>query len=271
MVRALLIRGMLAGLLAGLLGFAYAHQVGEASVETAIAFESYVEYQVHQEAPEVELVGRDLQSTAGLGTGTLLYGTSFGGIFALVFAATYGRIASFGARGTAALIGLCGFTAIYLAPFLKYPPNPPAIGDPDTIQYRTVVYVLLVLVSILAMIFSVMLQQRLRARFGDWDATLIAVGTYVAVMAICFAVFPIIDEVPQQAIPNVVDAVTDAGVTFPPSVLWSFRMASLGLQVVVWTTIAVVFGILAERQLAARSKFRGEARFRPVSQSAELR
>jgi len=78
---------MLAGLLAGVLGFVFAHQVGEASVDTAIAFESYVEYDVHHEEPEVELVGRNLQSTAGLGTGTLIYGIGLGGLFGLVFAA----------------------------------------------------------------------------------------------------------------------------------------------------------------------------------------
>src|SRR5690242_9960248 len=136
MVRALLIRGMLAGLLAGILGFAYGHTFGEASVNTAINFESYVEYDVHHEAPEVELVGRDLQSTLGLATGTLLYGVAFGGMFALAFAATYGRMTPFAARGASAVLGLLGFTAVYLVPFLKYPPNPPSIGDPDTIQYR---------------------------------------------------------------------------------------------------------------------------------------
>jgi len=56
MVRALLIRGMLAGLLAGILGFLFARQLGEPPVNTAIAFESYVEYTVHNAEPEVQLV-----------------------------------------------------------------------------------------------------------------------------------------------------------------------------------------------------------------------
>src|SRR5689334_17204468 len=139
---------MLAGLLAGVLGFAFGRVFGEPAVDAAIAFESYVEYDVHQEAPEPELVSRDLQSAAGLGTGTLIYGVALGGMFALVFAASYGRLGQLAARGTAALLGLLGLTAIYLVPFLKYPANPPSVGDPDTIGYRTLVYVLLVLVSI---------------------------------------------------------------------------------------------------------------------------
>ena len=39
---------------------------------------------------------------------------------------------------------------------------------------------------------------------------------------------------------------------FPADVLWRFRLASLGLQVVLWSTIGLVFGVLAERsQIAA--------------------
>jgi hypothetical protein len=240
---------MLAGLLAGVLGFAFGRVFGEPAVDAAIAFESYVEHDVHHEAPAAELVSRDLQSTAGLGTGTLIYGVALGGMFALVFTASYGRLGQLAARGTAALLGLLGFTAICLVPFLKYPANPPSVGEPDTIGYRTLVYGLLVLVSILAMVLAVLLQRRLAVRFGTWNGTLLAAAGYLVIMAIAFAIFPTVNEVPQQELPTVIGAVTDADVTFPPSVLWAFRMSSLGLQVVVWTTIALVFGALAERQL----------------------
>jgi hypothetical protein len=249
MVRSLLIRGMLAGLLAGVFGFLFARQLGEPPVNTAIAFESYVEYTVHNAEPEDELVSRPVQSSAGLGTGTLIYGAALGGMFALVFAAAYGRLGPMGARGTAAVLGGLGFVAAYLVPFLKYPANPPSIGDPSTIRYRTAVYLVLILISIVAMVSAVMWQRRLVRRFGGFDAALIASGAYLAVVALCYAVFPGINEVPQQALPSVLDAVTDADVTFPPTVLWAFRLSSVGLQVVMWSTIALAFGVLAHRQL----------------------
>src|SRR5919206_1067936 len=124
MVRSLLIRGMLAGLLAGVLGFCFAWVVGERPVDAAIAFEAYVEQAAQHDEHEDEVVNRRLQSTAGLATGTLIYGVAIGGIFALVFAAAYGRLKGLAARGTAALLGVLGFTAVYLAPFVKYPANP---------------------------------------------------------------------------------------------------------------------------------------------------
>jgi hypothetical protein len=254
MVRALLIQGLLAGCLAGVVGFCFAWTIGESPVEAAIAFEAHVASASHQAAGahehEDELVSRPVQRTAGLGTGTLIYGVALGGIFALVFAAAYGRLGPLAARGTAALIGCLGFTAAYLVPFLKYPATPPAVGDPETIRLRTAVYLVLLVVSIVAMIVAVMLRQRLVPVFGGWNATLIAGGAYVAVMALAYLVLPAINEIPQQALPSVVDAVGDAEITFPPTVLWSFRIASLGLQVVIWATIALVFGALAQRSLS---------------------
>ena len=85
MVRSLLIRGLLVGLVAGLAAFGFSRWKGEPSVNKAIAFESYVHYDVHHEAPEEELVSRSLQNSAGLGTGAILYGVAMGGVFAIVF------------------------------------------------------------------------------------------------------------------------------------------------------------------------------------------
>ncbi|MFB7264970.1 hypothetical protein ACFCXH_22865, partial [Streptomyces nojiriensis] len=35
--------------------------------------------------------------------------------------------------------------------------------------------------------------------------------------------------------------------------LWEFRVASLAVQLVLWAVFAVVFGVLAQRLLAARA------------------
>jgi hypothetical protein len=257
MMRALLVQGMLAGLVAGILGFCFAWTIGEGPVAAAIAFEAHVdatahadEYAGHGDHDEDEIVSRPVQSTAGLGTGTLIYGVAIGGIFALVFAAAYGRVAPFAARGTAALIGLLGFTACYLVPFIKYPATPPAVGDPDTIQLRTGVYLAMMVVSIVAMVLAVLLQKRLLPAYGGWNATLLAGAAYLVVISICYLVLPAINEIPQQDLPGVVRAVGGAEITFPPAVIWSFRVASLGLQVVIWATVALVFGALAQRQVS---------------------
>src|ERR1044072_9253288 len=79
-VRNLLVRGMLAGLGAGVLALIVAYFLGEPSVDGAIRLE---EANAPAHGHEVELVSRSLQSTAGLATGILVNGVAFGGIAAL--------------------------------------------------------------------------------------------------------------------------------------------------------------------------------------------
>jgi predicted cobalt transporter CbtA len=154
------------------------------------------------------------------------------------------------ARGTAAVLGLLGFVGVYLVPILKYPANPPAIGDPDTIGRRTTLFLVMIVLSAAAMIVAVVVRRRLAYRFGEWNATLLAGAGYLVAMAVCFVLLPGVNEVPQQVLAGVVPAVTDAETTFPTVVLWRFRIASLAIQFVMWATIAIGFGALAHRLFA---------------------
>jgi hypothetical protein len=43
--------------------------------------------------------------------------------------------------------------------------------------------------------------------------------------------------------------------TFRAVVLWQFRMAFLGMQLIMWTTFDLVFGIVAERTLRSERPF----------------
>src|SRR5580704_13421731 len=142
MVRTLLIRGMLVGLVAGLLAFGFSKVFGEPQVDRAIAFETAMDEAaakqhaaMGQSVPpaEPELVSRDVQSTYGLFTGVMVYSAAFGGLFALVFAFADGRAGNFGPRAGSALLAAGGFISVYVVPSLKYPASPPAVGDPDTI------------------------------------------------------------------------------------------------------------------------------------------
>src|SRR5690349_19010882 len=101
---------MLAGLLAGVAALIVAAAVGEPQIREAIAYEqggghTHAAGDEHSGA-ETEVVSRGVQSTVGLATGLGIYGVAVGGIFALVFAFTYGRVGRVRARGTAALLGL---------------------------------------------------------------------------------------------------------------------------------------------------------------------
>ncbi|GGF09500.1 membrane protein [Aliidongia dinghuensis] len=231
MVGNLILRGLFVGLVAGLLAFGFAKFVGEPQVDKAIAFEAQMDAAKGQ-APDEEIVSREVQSSVGLLTGVVVYGTAIGGLFALVFAFASGRVGRLGPRGLSALLALAGFLAIVLVPQLKYPANPPSVGDPETIRQRTALFFIMIAASIALMIGMVNLGLGLKRRLGTWNATLAAAAVYVVAIAAIQLLLPDVNEVPQD---------------FPAVVLWRFREASLGLQIVLWAGIGLGFGWLTER------------------------
>jgi hypothetical protein len=238
MVGTLLLRGMLVGIVAGILCFAFLKVVGEPPVDRAIAFEKQLDeakakgLSLPREEPKPELVSRQVQAGIGLFTGVMVYNAAFGGLFALVFALTYGRMGDFGPRATSALLAAAGIVAVTIVPNLKYPANPPSVGDPDTIGARTALYFAMIAISLAAMIGAAMLRRRLLRRYGGWDASLLAAAAYLIAVVAVGLLLPTINEVPDQ---------------FPAVVLWQFRIASFGAQLIMWTTIGLVFGALTER------------------------
>jgi predicted cobalt transporter CbtA len=236
MTGGLLMRGMLAGIIAGLLVFILARWIGEPQVERAILFENSLD-QAKGVEPEPEIVARETQSHLGLLTATIVDGTAMGGIFALVFAFAYGRLPIRSVRTLAALLAGLGFVALALVPALKYPANPPSVGNPETIGVRTASFFLLLAISTAVMVLSVQLERRLHARFGLWNAAIPSAIFFVVVMCAVSRFLPHFEEVPPA---------------FPATLLWKFRVASLELQLLLWAVLGSLFGWLAEKQFRLR-------------------
>ncbi|GAA2326513.1 CbtA family protein [Streptomyces caniferus] len=232
-IRNLLVRGMLAGLAAGVLALLVAYLLGEPQVDAAIAFE-----EAHSHEHEMEIVSRGVQSTAGLATGVLVYGVALGGIAALAFCFALGRIGRFGARATAALLSGAALLAVYLVPFLKYPANPPSVGDPDTIGKRTALYFLMMLLGVLLAVAATILGRRLAPKLGNWYASIAAVAAFVVAIGLAYAFLPAVNEVPHG---------------FSATLLWQFRLSAIAIQLVLWTAFGLLFGHLAERVVPTRS------------------
>ncbi|GAB2893171.1 CbtA family protein [Paraburkholderia jirisanensis] len=237
MVGKLLVRGMLAGIAAGLITFAFARVVGEPQVDQAISFEEKADAakeaaEGHAHEHEEELVSRPTQAGLGLLTGVLAYGAAIGGLFALTFAYLHGRAGRVSARALSALLALGAFVAIAIVPALKYPPNPPSVGDPETIGYRTGLYFLMIAISLTALVFSMKVRRHAAARLGAWNGSIAAGVLFVAIIAAVQIGLPDINEVPAA---------------FPAVVLWKFRVAALGMQTLLWGVLGLLFGALVER------------------------
>jgi predicted cobalt transporter CbtA len=233
-IHQLIIRGMLVGIVAGLLAFGFAKIFGEPQVDRAIAFES-AEAKAKGETPDPEIVSREVQASIGLLTGVVVYGSALGGLFAIAFAFCYGRFTGLSVKSTAIVIAALGFIAVYAVPYLKYPANPPSIGEPGTIGMRTGLYFSMIAISLIAMLAAVSLKRLSEKRLGAWNATVLGGVAFLVLIGIAQVALPSINEVPAE---------------FPASTLWQFRIASLGIQAVLWTVIGLLFGELTERSLA---------------------
>ena len=201
-----------------------------------------------------ELFTRGVQANAGLGFGVLIFGIALGALFGVLFCVVYAggarRADNPPPRAVAALLAAGAFVAVYLVPFVKYPPNPPAVGQEDTIRARTGWYLVMVLASVVLAIVAVWLGRRLAARLGAWLSGLLATAAYLVAVAVVAVLLPTTDETPQP-LRDASGAIIYPG--FPADVLYEFRLLALGTQLVLWATIGVVFATLAGRLLGERA------------------
>ena len=231
MEKRIIARALLAGAIASVVAFLFARTFVEPVIDRAIAFE-----EAHARGHDhgVEIFSRGVQASIGMGFGVLAFGVAMGALFAVVYAVVYGRVGNLSPRLLSVLVAGGMFLSLYVLPFLKYPANPPAVSLEETIRQRTLLYLLMVVLSAALFAAAVWLGRNLAERFGAWSATLIATAGYVVAVAVVMVLLPTIDETPDD---------------FPADVLYEFRLYSVGTQLVLWAIIAVVFGSMAQRLL----------------------
>ena len=250
--RDFLVRGLLAGLIAGLAAFGVAFVVGEPTLDAAIAIEHATSHN-HETGTNADtsadtVVPRWLQASAGLLTGTIAAGATLGGLVGVLTGLAVGRLGRLGVRGTALAVTAIGFVAIDVVPFLAYPPNPPSVGQAETIGQRTALYFVLMAISVIAATAAILLGRRAANRWGSWYGSLAAIAGYLVAMSAVIAVMPSYDEVPSG---------------FPASLLYDFRFASFATRLALWAVLGVA---LAE--LIFRRHRRQRPAVQPLAESA---
>jgi hypothetical protein len=274
----LILRGLLAGAVGGVLAFLFARIFAEPQIQQAVDYEEGREHAqaaldraagIAAEHAHADPFSRAVQGNVGIGVAMIFFGMAMGALFAVAYAICLGRTGRVRARNLAVLVAGGGFLSMYLVPFLKYPANPPAIGNGDTIQLRSSFYLLMVGCSVIFLILTVWLGRRLQPRFGTWNATLIAGGVFIAATGIVMLLLPAFGELAanrqyHQATETPAP-LTDANGTivfpgFPADLLYNFRLYSIGAQLVLWTAIGLVFAPLAERLLEPGSGRTGDVR-----------
>ena len=241
MVWTLVRRGLVVGAVAGLLAGAFAFVFGEPLVQDAIELERSASAGRSTSPPAAHAAGwvfSRSEQRGGLLLATALYGIAAGGLFAIAFAALRGRGSTRTDWELATRLAGAVFVAIVLVPFVKYPPNPPAVGDPSTIGDRTALYLTLLAGAALAMLAAARVMWSIRHDAPPWARPLAGGATFVAVAGGLALALPGMSELPNDV---------------PAQLVWDFRLSSLGTQAVLWSALGIGFGIATQRAAAART------------------
>ena len=219
-MRNVFLRGAVAGTAARLLTSRAAYVWLEPVLSRAIELEG---------PAEPPLVSRQTQQLLGMPAGFLLVGVALG----LLFAVAYRMLPSTRSvwersRGLAA----GGFVALALIPQLRYPANPPGVGDPATIGVRTSSFLLAVALGVAVVSGAYAGLRALHARGVPAAPRQTAVGAAAVVLV----------AVGYLLLPDSGDAV-DA----PAALVYHFRVRSLGLLALLYALLGAVFAALTLR------------------------
>ena len=187
-IKTFLLRGLAAGAAGGAAAALFIRFLTETQIGWAIGFEEASGLGLP--AGEAAEFARSTQHWGGM-LAAVIYGMLLGVILAVVLAAFHDRVRGHDEFGRTAKVASAAFFATVLLPGLKYPPNPPTVGDPDTIGERTWGYLALILVSALIVIASVWMWNRLTERGITGGGRFLVGGAFFVVLsAVAFLAFP---------------------------------------------------------------------------------
>ncbi len=207
----------------------------EPVLDRAIALEEHLS-QTRGEVVHEPLIDRPTQRW-GMVLGFLLYGAIWGLLLGVAFYVTRAWLPStwtIARRGL--LFALLAGWSVAMFPFLKYPANPPGVGEAETIGYRQALYFGFMGLSVVGTALAIGLY-RLLSR-ASWSSPLargqglLASGFYLLYAAAVYV------TVPTNPDP----------VAMPAQLVWTFRAISFAGLIVFWMILGSAFGWLAREE-----------------------
>jgi hypothetical protein len=93
-------------------------------------------------------------------------------------------------------------------------------------------YLLVVATGLISLGAAVAVARTVRQTAPPWVRGAAVLAGFVIPVTVAVALLPAVNEVPPG---------------FPADLLWDFRVASLGMQLVLWMALGTLFGIVSER------------------------
>jgi predicted cobalt transporter CbtA len=215
--------GAIAGTLLGLIN----QVVVEPYIDNAIAIQTQRAVNAGQIIDPIQQTHYRMWQKAGEVVASTIYGTSLSALVGIVFA--YSRNTLPGSNNKKKALVLTGimFFVLFLIPTLKYPANPPGVGNPETIYYREILYVDFIATSGFTALALAIISRKLRNNNPlSSNKILILPLIYVIVMACAFVFFP----------PN------PDKITIPVDLITSFRIAGAFTIAIFWGLMGIILG-----------------------------
>jgi Probable cobalt transporter subunit (CbtA) len=228
-------RGLVAGFVGGIAGALALWVLGEPSIRDALELEDRLSGGEQHE----DTFSRGVQVLGGVAA-VLITGVVLALVFTIVFVKLRGRLALRTEAHLAVVVGALGFLVHGVIPWLKYPPNPPGVGDPDTVDQRTLSYITLLVVAVAAMLAAHDVAARLARRGVDQPLRWVsATAMVLAVVGLSYVVLPDPDPVPRA---------------IRADLLWRFRLASLGGLAALWGAMSLTMAVLCRSVISLRPR-----------------
>ena len=168
---------------------------------------------------------RTWQKSGQILAGVIL-GISMGALFGIVFALSRNSLpGNNDVKKSIVLAGVMWFT-LYLIPFLKYPANPPTVGDGETVVLRAILYVSFIAISGIGVVAFYQLSKKLKS-----NKKFVALIGYCVFITAAFIVMP---ENPDQ-------------ITAPMNLVNEFRIMSILAVSSFWISIGIILGFFWHR------------------------
>ena len=168
---------------------------------------------------------REWQKGGQLLAGVIL-GTSIGALFGIVYALSRNSLpGNNDVKKTLILAGLMWLT-IYFIPFLKYPANPPTVGEPETVVLRSILYLSFIAISGFSSIGFYKLSKKFVGKMK-----LISIVGYAVFISFVFFIMP---ENPDP-------------ITAPMDLVTGFRVMSVLAVSTFWISVGLFLGLLWNR------------------------
>ncbi|MBA2267740.1 MAG: CbtA family protein [Nitrosopumilus sp.] len=216
---------LLSGVIAGVILAGVNYFVAEPFIDQAIGIEVDNRIASGGVVDSNELSSYRVWQKEGTFAAGAILGLTYGAILGIVYVISRKYLPSSDDRKKALILAAIMCLSLYIVPFIKYPANPPAVGDPETIGLRDSLYTGYQLASALtALGISILMYKLRRISYIKYIIPIF----YLGLVASIYAVFP---ANPDE-------------ITVPMDLVNAFRAVTFGIMVMFYLVLGAIFGIM---------------------------